>query len=770
MKRYGSGFQFAALASLSSWLALALAPAAAGSTAYGTLNNFDCVNDTGYEAHGFEIELDDVVSTDITYTYDYNHYGIPKITQDNSDPAHPKVFVRYAATKNPDGTWTAYTAIPSGPISPTDGHQFTNPSVNFGGEHFGVGYYGAPSAVKYNWLIDDGAGNLMHGPPVYIATPTFTYYPPVVLQPAVVQAQIVLPPPEVPPVLQFGEAMWVKDIKTTTHNANKVVLNQLVDPDPDDPLAPNWANGEPAEVETEWRILQTEFANAANPKGVLQGAPQELPEGDEVVTRRYEFYKYTGPIDAESGEAMADTVGPDGIHGVGTVTFNDHIDPNTGEWVQATVDLTTVAVVGDFIGAQMAGFDHAPALGLIDHLPDGELGVPYPARTVVVAGAAAFTAAKSGALPPGTTFDELTGVFSGTPTAAGVFTFTIDASDTTGAAVSKQYTVTIPAAAVATSTVTTSASPAEGGSTTGDGVFENGTPITVVATHNPGYAFVAWTENGAQVSNSAVYPFTVNNDRNLIASFVPVWNITTNASPSAGGTTSGDGNYFTNDSVTVTATANAGYSFVNWTENATEVSAAASYTFAATTDRVLTANFARITHTISLSSSPSAGGTTSGNGVYFDGDSVTVQANPNSGYGFVNWTEGAAVVSSSASYTFTAGANHALVANFVRLTPELTLSVGAVTRSGGKLEVPIIIRNIGGATAQTVSIDSRKLVSLDGKAPNERIPIILGDVAPGGMATSSMTFTGIKVGTRILQMTLTFVGGTSSLSTDVAVP
>ncbi len=75
------------------------APAAQASTAYGTLNNFDCVNDTGVEAHGFEIELDDVHSTDITYTYDYNHYGIPKITEDNSDPAHPKVFIRYAATR-----------------------------------------------------------------------------------------------------------------------------------------------------------------------------------------------------------------------------------------------------------------------------------------------------------------------------------------------------------------------------------------------------------------------------------------------------------------------------------------------------------------------------------------------------------------------------------------------------------------------------------------------------------------------------------------------
>ena len=137
--------------------------AASASTAFGDLNNFDVFNDTGTDCHGFEIELDDIHSTDITYTYDYNHYGTPTITEDNSDPAHPKVFVRYAAKFDAaTSSFSAHTAIPSTPPSPTDGHQCTNPSVNFGCEHFGVGYYGAPTVIRYNWLVEDpiGAGQL----------------------------------------------------------------------------------------------------------------------------------------------------------------------------------------------------------------------------------------------------------------------------------------------------------------------------------------------------------------------------------------------------------------------------------------------------------------------------------------------------------------------------------------------------------------------------------------------------------------------------------
>ena len=484
------------------------------SIAYGTINNFDTVNDTGVPAHGFEIELDDIRSIDITYTYNWNHYGTPSITEDiTSVSGHTNVFVRYASVRT-NGVWAAYTAVPSGPIAPTQGHQFTNPSLNFGGEHFGVGYRGAPTAVKYNWLIDNGAGVLVHGPPVNIATPTFAYAPPAAGVPAQVQAAIVPPPPPVPDPLEFGAASWVKEIRTSTHNNSEVKLRNLVSKDPDFPEIKDWRNGEPDEVEIEWQLLQVDH-NAANGGAncELKGAPENLNHGDEVITRRYEFYQYVGPLDTQTGEAMADRVGPDGVHGVGMRTVNG-----------VNVDLATVVVVGAYQGAQMSAFDVDAPLGLIEHLPDGEVNTPYPDRTVVIAGSTNFVATTSGALPSGLSFDSTIGVVFGTPTVSGVFRFQVQVAVSNNLVAARTYLFSIADVGEVLpphGSVGITAAPFNSGTLSGDGVYTNGANVTVVATALPGFGFVNWTDNGLPVSSSVSYRFTAAANRALVANFAP---------------------------------------------------------------------------------------------------------------------------------------------------------------------------------------------------------------------------------------------------------
>ena len=48
--------------------AAAFAQSTATNGAWGSINNFDCVNETGQECHGFEIDLEDCRSTDISST------------------------------------------------------------------------------------------------------------------------------------------------------------------------------------------------------------------------------------------------------------------------------------------------------------------------------------------------------------------------------------------------------------------------------------------------------------------------------------------------------------------------------------------------------------------------------------------------------------------------------------------------------------------------------------------------------------------------------
>jgi uncharacterized repeat protein (TIGR02543 family) len=140
---------------------------------------------------------------------------------------------------------------------------------------------------------------------------------------------------------------------------------------------------------------------------------------------------------------------------------------------------------------------------------------------------------------------------------------------------------------------------------------------------------------------------------------------------------------------TVTAS-KAGYTDAN----ATNVSVTANTTTSGV-NITLTA-ISPVTHTVSVSANPAAGGTVTGGGTYNEGASVTVTATANSGYTFVNWTEGGSPVSTEAAYTFTLG------------TSDRTLAAKFTATSGGG----------GGSTPTTPATPSTPVTtvpSADGK-------------------------------------------------------
>lgn len=288
---------------------------------------------------------------------------------------------------------------------------------------------------------------------------------------------------------------------------------------------------------------------------------------------------------------------------------------------------------------------------------------------------------------------------------AAVFTFDPDVDllpfTTYTGTISKSVTDTLRTAMVADyvwsfttiPVLSVSADPIAGGTVTGGGAFAQSSVVTVSAVPAAGYTFLNWTEsdNGPAVSNSASYQFPMNGNRTLIANFEPIpigqFAVVLSANPTAGGTTIGAGSFDAGSSVTVSARVNAGYTFVDWTENGVRVSTSSNIQFTLNASRNFVANFRAIPASqfaVLLTSSPASGGTTDGEGAYAAGTSVTITSVANTGYTFTNWTDLAsgAVVSASPNYTFALTANRTLVANFLLNT--YTLTVNAVNGTVSK--------------------------------------------------------------------------------------
>lgn len=97
-------------------------------------------------------------------------------------------------------------------------------------------------------------------------------------------------------------------------------------------------------------------------------------------------------------------------------------------------------------------------------------------------------------------------------------------------------------------------------------------------------------------------------------------------------------------------------------------------------------------YTITVSASPSAGGTASGGGTFAAGSSRTVTATANNGYTFTTWTENGSVVSSSSSYTFTLNSNRILAANFMA--------------NSGAQPLQLLLEQFGPSSSQLAALDS----------------------------------------------------------------
>jgi hypothetical protein len=88
-----------------------------------------------------------------------------------------------------------------------------------------------------------------------------------------------------------------------------------------------------------------------------------------------------------------------------------------------------------------------------------------------------------------------------------VYTFTITGNRSYVANFAKLYTIS------------SSASPSNGGSVSGGGTVKDGSTVTLKAKPRLGWHLVNWTESGTEVSTATSYFFVVSGDRTLTANF-----------------------------------------------------------------------------------------------------------------------------------------------------------------------------------------------------------------------------------------------------------
>ncbi len=205
--------------------------------------------------------------------------------------------------------------------------------------------------------------------------------------------------------------------------------------------------------------------------------------------------------------------------------------------------------------------------------------------------------------------------------------------------------------------------------------------VTVEAIPNAGYLFLEWTGDfpvGEQ--NQESITITMDSDKTVTAHFQEItYDLTLNAE--AGGTTDpvpGVHTYSENAEVTVEAIPNVGYEFLEWTGDfPVGEQNQMSITITMDADKTLTAHFSEVI-TYDLTLNAEAGGTTDpapGVHTYNENAEVTVEAIPNLGYEFLEWTGDFPVgEQNQMSITITMDADKTLTAHFYEVIYNLTVN------------------------------------------------------------------------------------------------
>ena len=248
--------------------------------------------------------------------------------------------------------------------------------------------------------------------------------------------------------------------------------------------------------------------------------------------------------------------------------------------------------------------------------------------------------------------------------------------------------------AIAQYTITANANNNAWGTVTGGGTYNAGETCTLTATPASDYQFESWKKNGSVVSTNPNYSFTVTENATYTAYFaetpVSYFTITTNVTPMGAGTVTGGGTYTEGSTVTLTATANAGFTFSQWQDGNTQN----PRTITVTQNATFTATFTQDNYVITVNASPTNGGTATGGGSYHYGETATLTATPNANYDFQGWDDG--IIDNPRTITVTGNATYTAIfseqgAVYYTITTNVNPAEAGTVTGGGTYEEGTVV-------------------------------------------------------------------------------
>jgi len=181
----------------------------------------------------------------------------------------------------------------------------------------------------------------------------------------------------------------------------------------------------------------------------------------------------------------------------------------------------------------------------------------------------------------------------------------------------------------------------------------------------------------------------MDSNKTVTATFtIKKYTIAASANPPAGGTANGGGTYNHGQAVNLVASASVGYEFVNWTENGVQVSTSSTYSFTATGNRTLVANFRLKIYTIAATAETGGNITPSGNVNVTHGSNQSFTITPNTGYNIEDVKVDGVLIGDVTNYTFNnVMSNHSIEVSFklkaYTINATANPSAGGTANGGG---------------------------------------------------------------------------------------